>query len=144
MSEEILKSEKLKKKRGRNVILPSMVLSGSDDLGATSGTVSIFANDDVKPGNVTVAKTSSTGYESCAVVGTPTAFASDSSQSGYQWKATFSVTASSVGWPIGAANPVVVLTVYDADGISIGTVSVTLDALATYLVTPDSITITAS
>jgi hypothetical protein len=121
-----------------------MVLSGSDDLGATSGTVSIFANDDVKPGNVTVAKTSSTGYENCAVVGTPTAFAADSSQSGYQWKATFSVSSNSVGWPLGATNPVVVLTVYDADGISIGTVDVTLDALAVYLVTPASITLTVS
>ena len=132
-------------KRGeeKNVILASLVLS-PDGYGATSGTVNVYAADDVKPGNVTVSKTSSTGYESCVVVGAPTAFAADTSQSGYGWKATFTVTANSVGWPEGAQNPVVVLTVYDGNGIEIGTVSVTLDALAVYLLTPTAVTLTVS
>jgi hypothetical protein len=129
--------------RKRNVVLASVVLSSSaGGYGATSATVSVFASDDVKPDDVSVAKTSTTGYESCVTLGTPTAFASDSSQTGYQWKATFTVTSNLVGWPTGSVNPVVVLAVSNADGVSVGTVSVTLDALAVYLVTPTVITLT--
>jgi hypothetical protein len=123
VSEEILKSEKLKK--------PNSV----------SGTVNIFARGDFQPGKVTVAKTSTTGYEWCVGVGMPTEFVSDDSYLGYQWKATFEVWGDDFGsWPVGAVSPVIVLAVYNATGVSIGTVNVTLVAILDYVVVPPSIT----
>jgi hypothetical protein len=125
MSEEILKVEKSRTGIGSSV----------------SATVNVFSDAYPKPGDVTVSKTSSTGYEEYVSVGTPTSFVAYSSLSDYEWKATFAVYVADLkGWPVGSVSPVVVLSVYNADGVFIGTVEVTLSTISTYLVAPASVT----
>jgi hypothetical protein len=125
MSEEVLKVEKSRTGTGSNGLV----------------TVSVFSYLYAKPGDITVAATSSTGYERCVFVGEPTPFVSDTSVSGYKWRATFPVAVDNIGsWPVGVVNPVVVLSVYSAGGVFIGTVEVTLVATGIYMVAPSSIT----
>jgi hypothetical protein len=125
MSEEVLKVEKSRTGTGSGVWAE----------------VNVFSNVLTQPGEVTVAKTSSTGYEGLVLVGGSTAFVADSSQSGYQWKAKFEVWVDYFGgWPVGTVSPVVVLSVYTAEGFFIGTVEVTLAATGAYMVAPASIT----
>jgi hypothetical protein len=105
--------------------------------GVTTATVSIYANAPVAPGPCSVTKVSSTGYEGCVSVGVPTAFSGDTSNPPYDYKSMFSITASSVNWPVGE-NQTVLLRVNNVDGIQIGVVSVLLEADTSYLVTPDA------
>jgi hypothetical protein len=112
-------------------------------VGATSGTISVYANAPAAPGNITLSKTSSTGYENCVSLGTPTAFAADTSNPPYDYKCTFGITANATGWPVGD-NKVITISVYNDGGVTIGTVSVTLTADTSYLVTPESITLTSA
>jgi hypothetical protein len=112
-------------------------------VGATSGVINVYANAPSTPGAVTVSKTSSTGYENCVSVGTPSAFAADTSNPPYDYKSTIGISSNSTGWPVGD-NQVIVLRVYNDGGVQIGTVNITLVADASYLVTPESVTLTSS
>jgi hypothetical protein len=97
--------------------------------------VFVYADDSVAPGALTVRKVSSTGFERSVVVGI-SPFVPDSSLTGYQWRSVIHFSVDIAYWPVGFVNPVVILDVLSSDGVSVGTVNVTLESKPLYLVVP--------
>jgi hypothetical protein len=107
-----------------------------NSLGATSGTVYVYASGSVAPGQVQVSKSGTYANSVNVSVGS---FSSYTGMAGYSWRAAISVSSNvSAGWPTGS-NSVVSLVVKTSAGIIAGTVNVTLAAPSEWYFVPGTI-----
>jgi hypothetical protein len=110
-------------------------------LGATSGTVYVYASGSVAPGQVQVSKSGTYANSVNVSVG---GFSSYTGMAGYDWRASIAVTSdSSQGWPL-SADSTVVLTVSTSPGIIVGSVDVLLSSTSAWSFQPSWHTVSSS